>query len=119
MLHRILTAVIAAASLAGGFALNQATGSRWLGAAVIVAGAAWCVVRSWRTTSSWRLVVVVLLGAACLPASHRLAPEIGAWPSVALTSAVLALGVVVLVDNRAVDRRAARPAGSRAAQTTP
>ncbi|WP_454300888.1 hypothetical protein [Salana multivorans] len=114
MLHRILTAVIAAASLAGGFALNQATGSRWLGAAVIVAGAAWCVVRSWRTTSLWRLAVVVLLGAACLPVSHRLAPEIGAWPSVALTSAALALGVVAGVDDRV-----ARRAGSRAAQTTP
>lgn len=100
MLHRIPTAVVAALALVVGFGTAELTGLRWIGGVVVVVGAAWCLVRSWRTTTWWRLVAVVLLGAACFVGSHVLAGTLGPWGSVALVSAVLALGVVLLVDDR-------------------
>ncbi|QZN87502.1 hypothetical protein K5O09_09435 [Cellulomonas sp. C5510] len=92
------TAVVAAATLAGGFAAAQATGVRAVGGAVLVAGVAWSGRRALPAAGPARVAGVLALGAGCFVASHLLAPELGAWPAVALVSGVLAAGTAVLVD---------------------
>lgn len=105
MLARVPTAVVAGASLVGGFALADVTGVRALGGVVLVAGAAWCVVRSLRSAGPWRLGVVLVLGAVLFVASHVVADALGAWPSVLLAALVLAAVTWWLVD-----RHRGRPA---------
>ncbi|GGC02514.1 hypothetical protein [Cellulomonas carbonis] len=89
---RLPTALVAAVSLVAGFAAAQLTGLRWAGAVVVVAGAAWCVVRERPTTAWWRLAVVVAIGVGAFVLSHVLADLLGAWPAVGV--AALALGLV-------------------------
>ncbi|CAM5792403.1 hypothetical protein [Cellulomonas persica] len=101
MNRRVPTALIAALSLVAGFAVAQATDVRALGGAVLAAGAAWCVGRSWRTAGALRVLVVVLLGAIGFVASHLLArTPLGPWPSVLLVAAALGAVTWVLVDRR-------------------
>lgn len=98
-MHRVPTALIAALTLVVGFAAAQATGVRALGGAVLLAGGAWCAVRSWRPAGPLRTVVVLVVAAACFVVSHLLAPHLGAWPSVVLVAAVLATVTWALVDH--------------------
>ncbi|WHP17940.1 hypothetical protein [Cellulomonas sp. ES6] len=95
---RVPTAVVAAATLAGGFAAAQATGVRAVGGAVLVAGVAWSGWRALPAAGPARVAGVLVLGAGCFVASHLLAPHLGAWPSVALVTGVLAAGTAALVD---------------------
>jgi hypothetical protein len=96
--------VLAAATLVAGFAAAQFGGVRAAGAAVLVAGVAWCVAREVRRTPAWRLVAVVLAGAACFVASHVLADGLGPWPSVLLAAVVLGAVTTALVDRRTAPR---------------
>ncbi|WP_426595085.1 hypothetical protein ACPPVS_05805 [Cellulomonas sp. McL0617] len=96
-MSRVPTAVLAGLTLVVGFAVAQATGVRALGGVVLLAGVAWCVVRS-RSAGWWRLSAVVLAGLVCFVASHLLAPVVGAWPSVILVGLVLAGVTYPLVD---------------------
>lgn len=101
MLRRAPVALLAALSLVVSFAVAQLTGVRPLGGAVLVVGAAWCVVRAWRPAGPVRSVALVLLGGACFVASHVLAATaLGPWPSVALVAAVLAVATWFVVDVR-------------------
>ncbi|MGI8579978.1 MAG: hypothetical protein ACR2K9_05470 [Solirubrobacteraceae bacterium] len=99
---------IAAGGLVLGFAVASATGVRAIGAVPLVAAGAWCAVRWWSRGGgrlAAELLGVYVLGFA---ASHVLAKVIGAWPSVAVVSAAVA----VLVGLRA-DRFSPRfPVGS-------
>ncbi|HNQ07523.1 MAG TPA: hypothetical protein PKH97_10095 [Tetrasphaera sp.] len=87
---RLPTAPIVAAGLAGGYVVASSTGIRplgglVLGAAGLLAGRTW-LMRHGPTTAG-------LLGGVYLlafGASHPLAKQIGAWPAVAVVSAVSA-----------------------------
>lgn len=75
---RLPTALIAALTLVVGFAIAQATEVRAAGGVVLLAGAAWCVIREARRTAWWRLAVVVLAGGLAFAASHLLSDVVGA-----------------------------------------
>lgn len=92
------TAAVAAVTLVAAFAVAQLTDVRALGGAVLVLGVAWCAWRAWPAAGALRVLAVVGLGAVCFVASHLLADTLGAWPSVLLAAAVLALGAAGLVD---------------------
>ena len=53
-MSRVPTAAVAASSLVLGFAAVRVGGPQWLGAVVVLAGAAWCVAREARRTAWWR-----------------------------------------------------------------
>ena len=57
---------------------------------IVVAGAAWCVLRERRRTPWWKLAAVVVIGAVCFVVAHVLADPLGPWFAVALAAAVLA-----------------------------
>ncbi|RMI06891.1 hypothetical protein [Cellulomonas triticagri] len=99
-LPAVPTAVLAALTLVVAFAVAQGTGVRALGGVVLVAGVVWCGWRALPASGVLRVGAVVALGAVCFVASHLLAGALGAWPSVLLVAAVLAVGTWVLVDRR-------------------
>ena len=79
---------VASGSLALGFGVAELTGVRAVGGVVLVLGGGWCALR-WRErdgTGRAAALLAVYLGA--FVASHLLARAIGAWPSVAVVSAV-------------------------------
>lgn len=86
------TAPIAAGSLIAGYALAAKSGLRPLGGGVLLAGTLYCA-REWRRRNGL-LAAVGLVGvqSAAFVASHRLAPKIGAWPSVIAVAAASAAG---------------------------
>lgn len=84
------TSAIAGLALVLGFTAAQLTGLRWLGGVIVVAGAAWCVLRERKRTPLWRLAAVVVIGAVCFVLAHVLADGLGPWFAVALAAAVLA-----------------------------
>jgi hypothetical protein len=102
---RIPTAVIAALALVVGFAVAQLSGVRAAGGIVLLAGAAWCVVREARRTAWWRLVVVGLVGVGGFVAAHPLADVIGPWPAVGLAALVLGTVTYALVPGTSSGRR--------------
>lgn len=89
---------VAAGSLALGFAVAQATGVRPLGGVVLIAGAGWCGLRWKERVGAGRTAGLVALYVAAFAGSHLLAHAIGAWPSVALVSAVVAAGSYAVAD---------------------
>ncbi|MBO1751457.1 hypothetical protein J4G33_06530 [Actinotalea sp. BY-33] len=94
---RLPTALVAALSLVLGFAVAQVTDLRWAGGVVVLAGAGWCVARERRRTAWWRLVLVLLVGAAAFVISHLLAGALGAWGAVLVAAAVLGGATHLLV----------------------
>jgi hypothetical protein len=91
------TAPIAAASLIAGFAVAVSTGSRPLGGVVLALGGVWCI-WTWRRRHGVRTAASLgCVGFAAFVLSHLLGLAIGAWPSVLLVSA----GVAVVVWRRA------------------
>jgi hypothetical protein len=95
---RMPTWPVAAGSLALGFAVAQATGVRPLGGVVLVAGCGWCGLRWKDEVGPARTAGLVALYLAAFAASHVLAHGIGAWPSVAVVSAVVAAGTYAVAD---------------------
>jgi hypothetical protein len=89
---------VAAGSLALGFAVAQATGVRPLGGVVLLAGAGWCALRWKERVGTGRAAGLVGLYVGAFVASHVLAHAIGAWPSVAVVSAVVAGGTYAVAD---------------------
>lgn len=99
------TAALAAAAVLVAFASVQLTGAQPLGALVLLAGVAVCVVREVRRrTGAWRLVVAVLAGGAAFVGSHVAADAIGPWPAVGLAAAVVGAVTYLLVDRRRPER---------------
>jgi hypothetical protein len=90
--------VLAALTLVVGFAVAQGSGVRALGGAVLVLGVAWCAWRALPAAGVARVLAVVVLGAVCFVGAHVLAGSLGAWLSVLLVAAVLALGTALLLD---------------------
>jgi hypothetical protein len=89
---------VAAGSLALGFAVAQATGVRPLGGVVLLAGVGWCAVRWKERVGVARAAALVGLYGAAFVGSHVLGHAIGAWPSVAVVSAVVAGGSYAVAD---------------------
>lgn len=84
------TVPVVALGLVGGFAAARYSGRRELGGVVLAAAGAWST-RRWVQTKG-PAVAGGLLGTylAALGGSHPLAKKIGAWPSVAVVTAVAA-----------------------------
>lgn len=89
---------VAAGSLALGFAVAQATGVRPLGGVVLALGCGWCALRWRERAGTGRAAGLVGLYLAAFAGSHVLAHSIGAWPSVAVVSAVVAAGTYAVAD---------------------
>jgi hypothetical protein len=97
-MKRTPTWPVAAGSLALGFGVAQATGVRPLGGVVLLVGCGWCGLRWKEQVGAGRTCGLVGLYAAAFAGSHLLAHAIGAWPSVAVVSAVVAAGTYAVAD---------------------
>src|SRR4051794_1379612 len=89
---------VAALALIVGFGVAELTGVRALGGIVLFLGALWCGLR-WKAERGLPLalaLVAVFLIAFAL--SHVLGDQIGAWPSVFVVSAVVALCAWAVAD---------------------
>jgi hypothetical protein len=83
-----------------GYGIATTTGRRRLGGVVLATGTAWCA-REWmrrRGTSTALLLTGVQIGA--FVASHRLARNLGAWPSVLTTSLASGAAAKLVADRR-------------------
>jgi hypothetical protein len=88
--------------LIAGFAVAVSTGSRPLGGVVLAIGGLWCI-QAWARRHGRRTAVILgCVGFAAFVASHLLGLLIGAWPSVLLVSAVVAVVAWVKADARLV-----------------
>ena len=98
--HFMPTAPVAAASLIAGFAVAVSTGSRPLGGVVLAVGGIWCI-GVWRRRHGNRTAAFLgCVGFGAFVLSHLLGLAIGAWPSVLLAAAVVAVVVWIKADAR-------------------
>jgi|HubBroStandDraft_6_1064221.scaffolds.fasta_scaffold779783_2 hypothetical protein len=92
------TAPVAATSLIGGFAVAVSTGSRPLGGVVMAIGGLWCI-QAWARRHGRRTALILgSVGFGAFVVSHLLGLVIGAWPSVLLVSAVVAVAAWTQAD---------------------
>jgi hypothetical protein len=95
------TALVVAAGLVGGYAVARYTGQRPLGGAVLLAAGV-LAGRSWlRTTGAGTTAALAGTYVVAFGASHPLAKQVGAWPSVAIVTAAAAGAAYVFADRRA------------------
>jgi len=92
------TAPIAAAGLAGGFAVAKYSGRRELGGLVFAAAGAVCVRSWWRSSGPAATVLLAATYVAAMGGSHPLAKQIGAWPAVGVVTTVASGAAYVLAD---------------------
>jgi len=83
-----LPSALAAVGLAGGFLVARRTGRRELGGALFAAAGAWCARDWYRAAGPGAAAGLGALYVAAMGGSHPLAKRIGAWPSVAVVTAV-------------------------------
>jgi hypothetical protein len=99
------TAPIAAGTLIVGYAVAASTGSRPLGGVVLLLGGLWCA-RTWMRRHGTRTAAtLVCVGLGAFVASHLLALAIGAWPSVLLVAAVMAVAAWTQADAQPAEIR--------------
>jgi drug/metabolite transporter (DMT)-like permease len=79
---------VAVLGLAGGFLVARQTGRRDLGGALFAAAGAFCARDWYRVSGPARAAGLSALYVAAMGGSHPLAKRIGAWPSVAVVTAV-------------------------------
>lgn len=92
---------VAAGALVLGFGVAELTGVRAIGGIVLFLGALWCGLQ-WKARSGLPVALwLVGLFLALFVISHVLGHAIGAWPSVAVVSAVMAATTWTVVDRRA------------------
>lgn len=82
--------VVAVTGLVAGFAVARTTGRREVGGAVFGIAGAWCARRWTRSLGAGPAVGLAALYAGAMGGSHPLAKRIGAWPSVAAVSGLVA-----------------------------
>ncbi len=115
---RIATAPVAAAGLIAGYAVAVATGSRPLGAVVLVGFGLACLATWLRRDGRRTAVLLTIAGLLAFALSHVLARVVGAWPAVLITAAAIAALCWQVSDRRSlavdagVTRSAGRPARS-------
>jgi hypothetical protein len=83
-----LSSAVAALGLAGGFLVARRTGRRDLGGALFAAAGAWCAQDWYRASGPAAAASLTAVYVAAMGGSHPLARRIGAWPSVAVVTAV-------------------------------
>lgn len=92
------TAPVAAGSLVGGYLVARFTGVRPLGGLVLAGAGAWCT-REWTRRAgapTAAALLVTYLGG--FGASHPLARQVGAWPSVLSVAAASGIASWALAD---------------------
>lgn len=99
-MDRLPTWPVAAGSLLLGFGVAQATGVRPLGGLVLVAAAAWCMLRWRRAAGAARAAVLLAVYLAAFVLSHVVADTLGSWPAVLLAAGVSGLAAWALADGR-------------------
>ncbi len=110
-MERFPTAPFAAGTLIAGYAVVEASGSRPLGGAVLLAGGIWCV-REWTARHGVRTATrLAAAGLSAFILSHVLALAIGAWPSVLVVS-----GAMGALTWKLADARPPRAGGAPAAE---
>jgi hypothetical protein len=110
---RIATAPLAAAGLIAGYAVARASGSRPVGGVVLAAFGLTCIAVWLHRDGRRCTALLTVAGLAAFALSHVLALLIGAWPSVLLVSAAMAVICWKLSDSRRAPTRrskAGRPA---------
>ena len=95
---------IAGASLIAGFAVADATGVRPLGGLVLLAAAAWLVLRWRERAGTARAVALLALYAAAFAASHVVADALGTWGAVLSVAAIVAAASWAVADRAAIVR---------------
>ena len=83
-----LSSAVAVLGLAGGFLVARRTGRRDLGGALFAAAGAWCAQGWYRASGPAAAASLTAVYVAAMGGSHPLARRIGAWPSVAVVTAV-------------------------------
>jgi hypothetical protein len=83
-----LSSAVAALGLAGGFLVARRTGRRDLGGALFAAAGAWCAQGWYRASGPAAAASLTAVYVAAMGGSHPLARRIGAWPPVAVVTAV-------------------------------
>ena len=86
----IRPSVIAVTGLVAGFAAARRTGRRQVGGAIFAAAGAWCARRWTKSLGPGAAAGLAGLYTAAMGGSHPLAKKIGAWPSVAAVSGLVA-----------------------------
>lgn len=82
------SSAVAAVGLAGGFLAARRTGRRYLGGALFAAAGAWCARDWYRASGPAAAAGLSAVYVAAMGGSHPLAKRIGAWPAVAVVTAV-------------------------------
>jgi hypothetical protein len=90
LVDRVMTAPIAAGGLIAGFGVAVASGSRPLGGVVLAACGLTCIAVWLRRDGRRTAAQLTAVGLLAFVVSHLLGDVIGAWPSVAVVSAVTA-----------------------------
>ena len=94
------TAPVVATGLIGGFAIARFSGRRELGGLFLAACGVWSA-RQWNRVGGPGLAVGLgLTYAGAFGASHPLAKQIGAWPSVLAVTAAASAAAAALADRR-------------------
>ncbi|ROZ88616.1 hypothetical protein [Gordonia sp. OPL2] len=83
------TVVVSSAGLIGGYSAARFSGRRELGGVVLAAAGAWCT-REWARQSPVAAAGLLAGYLGAFGASHPLAKQIGAWPSVLAVTAATA-----------------------------
>lgn len=91
------TSLLGGLSLVAGFALASATGARWAGGAVLLAGAGWCAARALREAGWVRTAAAAGAFAAAFALAHPLGARIGPWPSAVACAAAATLACYALL----------------------
>jgi hypothetical protein len=83
-----------------GYGIARTTGQRPLGGLVLAAGTAWCA-REWvRRRGTPTALALTGIQVCAFVASHRLARNLGAWPSVLATSMASGAAAKLVADRR-------------------
>ena len=93
---------VAGGSLVVGFLVAELSGVRSLGGVVLLAALVWCWLVWARRRSVQVAVGLTAVYVAAFAVSHVVAGAVGAWVSVALVSAVVALVVFAVADRPAM-----------------
>ena len=99
-MHRVPTWPVAGLSLVAAFAVADATGVRPLGGIVLVAAAAWLVVRWHAQAGLARAIALLAFYGAAFVASHALGDVLGAWGAVLAVAVAVASAAWALADAR-------------------
>src|ERR1700722_5322445 len=90
-----VSSAVAVTGLAGGFLVARQTGRRELGGVLFAVAGAWCARDWYRSSGPAGAGGRSALYGAAMGGSHPLAKHIGAWPAVAVVTAVTVAAAAV------------------------